>query len=428
MSVRRVAMISYHTCPLALQEGKEMGGMNVYVLELSRQLSRMGIAVDVFTRSQDYDQPHIVQVDTLFRVIHVAAGPEHPVPKKQLGQFLPDFVAGIHAFMAQHTLTYDVVHCHYYLSGLAGLEMRRGALAARPNERPTPLLMSFHTLALMKNLVARDELEREEGDRLDAESLLVREVDAIIAPSISDRDYLRYLLQADARRIVVIPPGVDVQNFHPIDQAHARARLNVPPERRMILFCGRIEPLKGIDLLLYALRIMVEQHPDPCVCLWIIGGDISQPTDRWSKELQKLEKLRHRLQLTSLVHFAGQQAQEMLPYYYNAADLVVMPSHYESFGMAAAEAMACGTPIITTNATGISSLIDERHDLVITSVNNPLLLASQMARLLHDAPARQQIGQQMRETVADLDWATIARRVLAVYEHTLTDDSPLPQD
>lgn len=413
--IRRVAMLSYHTCPLALQEGKEMGGMNVYVLELSRELARRGIAVDVFTRSQDADQPYIVPVEPGFRVIHVTAGPQHPVPKKQLRQYLPEFIAGYHRFVQEQGVTYDVLHGHYYLSGLAGLEIRRASAA------PLPLLLSFHTLALMKNLVARDELEREEGDRIEAEFALVQAADGIIAPSVSDSQYLQYLLQARAERVTVIPPGVDVQNFHPLDQAAARAHLGMSAADRVILFCGRIEPLKGIDLLLYALKIMLEQHPELRVCLWIIGGDVSGTPDRWSKELQKLEKLRHQLKLTPHVTFAGQQGQDVLPYYYNAADLVVMPSHYESFGMAAAEAMACGTPIITTNATGISSLIDEKHDLLITSVNNPLLLASQMAHLLLDHADRAQIGAQMRATVQDLNWQTIAGRVLAVYDRALVN-------
>lgn len=410
-AIRRVAMISFHTCPLAQQEGKETGGMNVYVYELSRQLSRQGIAVDVFTRSQDSHQPHIVQVDPLFRVIHVPAGPESPVPKKQLMQYLPEFVANYHQFIADHGVQYDVMHCHYYLSGLIGLEIRKTA--------PIPMIMTFHTLALMKNLVARDELELEERQRIDAEFDLVREADAIIAPSESDQRYLQYLLEADLARVAIIPPGVDLVNFKPIDRREAREHLGMSPDGKLILFCGRIEPLKGIDMLLYAMKIMIEQNPDLDVCLWIIGGNISGKPSQWSKELQKLEQLRHLLRLAPLVRFAGQQPQEVLPYYYNAADVLVMPSHYESFGMAAAEAMACGTPIITTNATGISTLIDGRHDLLITSVNNPLLLASQMARLLTDQAQHDQISQQMLDTVQDLNWTTVAERVVEVYEGTL---------
>lgn len=416
MPVRRVAMISFHTCPLASQEGKEMGGMNVYVLELSKELSRQGIAVDVFTRSQDDNIAHLVQVDPNFRVIHVPAGPESPVPKKQLIQHLPEFVENSLKFIAEQGIEYDVMHCHYYLSGLAGLEMVK---RLSNGNGPLPILMSFHTLALMKNLVARDELEREEKERIDAEFQLVQEVQKIIAPSESDQQYLQFLYQAGVERVEVVPPGVDIAHFKPIDKRLAKAELGIDPNERIILFCGRIEPLKGIDMLLYALKIMIEKNPNLNVCLWIIGGDISQQPSQWSRELQKLEKLRHLLKLTPVVHFAGQQTQEVLPYYYNSAEMVVMPSHYESFGMAAAEAMACGVPIITTNVTGISSLIDAKHALLLTSVNNPLLLASQMEALLTDQEQHDLISRDVYETVQDLNWQTITQQIIDLYQAEL---------
>lgn len=417
MSIRAVAMISFHTCPLASQEGKETGGMNVYVLELSRQLARQGIAVDVFTRSQDDLQPHIVLVEPGFRVIHVPAGPESPVPKKQLMQHLPEFVANTLRFIAEHDAHYDLLHCHYYLSGLAGLDLRR---ALNPD---MPLVMTFHTLALMKNLVARNEPEREDMERIEAEYRLVSAADRIIAPSESDMHYLQYLYQADPGKVEVIPPGVDLERFHPIGREEAKRALNMDPDHQVILFCGRIEPLKGIDMLLYATKIMAGKNPDLDVCLYIIGGDVSQPRDQWSAELSKLETLRGVLKLTPVVHFAGQQPQEVLPLYYSAADVVVMPSHYESFGMAAAEAMACGTPVITTNVAGISSLIDEKHELLITTVNNPLLLASQMELLLTDEQKHDQVSRNVVSKVKDLNWVTITGDVLALYEGMLAYDA-----
>jgi D-inositol-3-phosphate glycosyltransferase len=409
-------MISFHTCPLASQEGKETGGMNVYVLELAKALSRRGIAVDVFTRSQDDHIPHVVQVDPHFRVIHVVAGAETVIPKKQLIAVLPEFVANMRAFIAAEGITYDLVHAHYYLSGLAALDW------LGEGDRAVPLFMTFHTLALMKNLVARDELEREEKARIDAEFHLAGAVDCIIAPSAADRDYMCYLYGAHPDKVHVVPPGVDLARFTPIDQRQARAALGVAPDDRLILFCGRIEPLKGIDMLLYALRVLIEREPGIQPCLWIIGGDVSQPPEMWSKELQKLERLRHLLHLTPIVRFAGQQPQDVLPLYYSAADVLVMPSHYESFGMAAAEAMACGTPVITTNATGISDLIDEElNNLLITSVNNPLLLASQMARLLTDSAARLAISRAVTGKVRHLDWETVSGRILDLYTDALTE-------
>lgn len=413
MTIRRVAMISFHTCPLASQEGKETGGMNVYVLELAKELSRRGIDVDVFTRSQDDHIAHVVQVNPHFRVIHVVAGVEGSIPKKELLAVLPEFVANMGAFIAAEGLAYDVIHAHYYLSGLAALDWM-AAIGQR-----IPLFMTFHTLALMKNLVARDELEREESARVEAEYDLVQRVDKIIAPSPADRDYLRFLYGADDDKVIVVPPGVDLSHFSPRPRAAARAELGINPTDSIILFCGRIEPLKGIDMLLYAMKIMVERWPTLNPCLWIIGGDVSQPPALWSKELQKLNKLRQLLHLTSVVRFAGQQPQDVLPAYYSAADVLVMPSHYESFGMAAAEAMACGTPVITTDATGISDRLDDQDDLLITSVNNPLLLAAQMHRLLTDRAALEQVRHRISDSVHDLDWRHVADRIVSAYAATL---------
>jgi D-inositol-3-phosphate glycosyltransferase len=346
-------------------------------------------------------------VTPLFRVIHIPAGPESPVPKKQLVQHLPEFVANVRRFIEADHMQYDVMHCHYYLSGMAGMELVRAL--------PMPMIMTFHTLALLKNLVARDELEREEGERIDAEFQLVRAMDKIIAPSESDAQYMQYLYQA-GDKVVMIPPGVDLDHFKPIDREFAKSALGMADDEQIILFCGRIEPLKGVDMLLYAMKILMEKNPDQRVCLYIIGGDLSQPPSKWSKELQKLERLRTLLKLTSVVQFAGQQLQEVLPLYYNAADVVVMPSHYESFGMVAAEAMACGTPVITTNVAGISSLIDEKADLLITSVNNPLLLASQMEWVLCDPAKREHLSQNVLQKVKHLNWKTIAGQIVQVYE------------
>jgi D-inositol-3-phosphate glycosyltransferase len=416
MPLIRVAMLSYHTCPLALQEGKETGGMNVYVLELSKELARQGIYVDAFTRSQDETQPHVVQVTKNFRVIHLPAGPESPVPKKDLSQYVPEFVESYLTFVEKEKLEYDVFHAHYYLSGMAAQQINA------KTTKQTPIVMSFHTLALMKNLVARNEQEREGQSRVEAELELVKQATHIIAPSQSDKKYLKYFYQAQESKIKVIPPGVDVKRFKPLNQTHAKAKIGISDTDKIILFCGRIEPLKGIDMLLYAVKILLEKNPELDICLWIVGGDVSQEKDQWSKELQRLEQLRHQLQLTAVVHFAGQQSQDSLPYYYNAAEVVVLPSHYESFGMAAAEAMACGVPVITTNVAGISGLLDGHHRNLLASVNNPLLLAAKIEKLLTDPQRRSWLSRELHTLAQTLNWSSVAGQVLEVYKKSLIID------
>jgi D-inositol-3-phosphate glycosyltransferase len=404
---QRIALISYHTCPLASEEGKETGGMNVYVLELGKRLAQRGWIVDAFTRSQDPANQKIVPVVPGFRVIHLPAGPEATVPKKELHRYIPEFVERFLDFTREHALQYALLDCHYYLSGLIGLEIQR--------VHNLPLIMTFHTLALMKNLVARDELEKESRERIESEMLLVQRADAVIAPSRNEKEYLQYLYETDPARIHVVHPGVDLALFRPLPQAQAKAAVNAAPDDPIILFVGRIEPLKGIDGLLYALKILNGRNPRLRVCLWIVGGDISQPVAQWSKELQKLEHLRRMLKLHSLVRFVGQRPQHELPNYYNASDLVVMNSHYESFSMTAAEAMACGVPVITTNVAGVSMLMDDQRDALITSVNNPLLLAEKIEQLLFQPDVRETLREALRDNVERLTWDTTADALIDLY-------------
>lgn len=408
--MKRIAMISYHTCPLASQEGKESGGMNVYVLEIGKALAALGVIVDVFTRSQETDNVPIVEVVPGLRVIHIIAGPQSHISKKELLPFIDSFARSVHDFYATEGIVPDVIHAHYYLSGLIGLSLQHmfGQFI--------PLTVSFHTLSLMKNLVARDEAEKEEKTRIDAELMLCEKADHIIATSPSDKEYLSYLYDAHSEKISVIPPGVNHDVFHPIPRNDAICHIQIPSDQRMILFVGRIEPLKGIDMLLYSIKIVKKRNPDVPVTLCIAGGDISQPLPSWSKTLQSLNSIRDVLHLQATVSFVGKKTQEELLYYYNAAEMVVMPSHYESFGMAALEAMSCGVPVITTNAAGISGMIDDVHGKLITSVNNPLLLADQIEYLVKNPSLRTEIGDKLREDVADVSWGRVAERVMSIYD------------
>ena len=406
----KIAMISYHTCPQASLEGKETGGMNVFVLELSKELAALGYHVDMFTRCHDDDSKRVVHVVPNLRLMHLPAGPVDPIPKKSLLNYLDEFTANMLQFIQEEGLHYDLLHCHYYMSGLIGLKLN----AQLPS--PLPILMRFHTLALMKNLVARSRRERESQERIDAEFLLAREATRIMAPSESAKQYLQYLYGVSEARIHVVPPGFNKDLFRPIDKSIAKSKIGADASHRILAFVGRIEPLKGIDVLMYAIKILRQKRPDMPVCLWVLGGDVSQDISEWSEELQRLEQLRKTLGMQTTVKFVGQKSQEELPYYYNAAEMVVMPSNYESFGMAALEAMACGVPVITTNVAGISSFLDERHKPLVTSAHNPLLLASRMEDLLENDEKRARLGHDIHDKVQDLTWDRIAEKIAAVYQ------------
>ena len=410
MQKKRIAMISYHTCPLASKEGKETGGMNVYVLELSKALARSGVEVDMYTRSQDETNPHIEEIIPHLRLIHLPAGPKKMIEKKQLVQYIPEFVDSFLSFTKEHNLEYDILHCHYYLSGLIGLAINNRG------EQKYPLVMTFHTLALMKNLVARDELEKEELERINAEILLTQHATRILAPSDSDKNYLEYLYQTDTQKIAVIPPGVDTSFFKPMNKEEAKKIIGATPTDKILLFVGRIEPLKGLDMLLYALKVLIMKNPELSVCLWIVGGDILQKQELWSHQLKMLQQLKEILHLSTHVKFVGQKTQEELPAYYNAAKMVIMPSHYESFGMVTLEAMACGVPVITTNVAGVSQLIDKEHAALITSVNNPLLLASQIKYLLTDEATHTKISHDLQNKAQELSWDSVVRKIISVYD------------
>ncbi len=411
--MRRVAMLSVHSSPLAALGGKEAGGMNVYVRELSRELGRQGVAVDIFTRCQDREEPVVVQLAPNVRVFTVRVGPAAPYDKNWVLTYLPEFIHRIRCVADGEDIHYDVVHSHYWLSGVAALELRQAW--------GTPVVHMFHTLAAMKNTVARGD-EHETSERLEIERMLLQEVDRVVAATPLDRAQMVWHYNANAERIMVIPCGVDLNHFRLIDQDAARQELGVPPHpHRMLLFVGRIEPLKGIDTLLRALALLVEQRPKwwGHVCLAIIGGDRRETRDQWSAEMKRLRRLQGELGIGELVTFQGSQDQRKLPVFYNASDIVVVPSHYESFGMVALEAMACGTPVIASDVGGLRYTVRHGETGLLVPQQDPQALAEKIALLLDDEPLRAKLGQQASVTAQRYSWSSIAREIRQLYDDVI---------
>ncbi|MET0852439.1 MAG: glycosyltransferase, partial [Candidatus Rokuibacteriota bacterium] len=234
----RVAVLSVHTCPLAALGGKETGGMNVYVREMSRELGRMGAHVDVYTRSQDPSIRRIVPLGTGARVIHLPAGPEAPMAREAVHEHLPEFVARLEAQRTADGLDYDLIHAHYWLSGVAGLSLR--------DRWQVPLVQMFHTLGRLKNTVARAPGEVESGLRIGEEARIARLADRIVAANVVERADLVWHYGAAADRVAVIPCGVDTEMFRPMAQPVAKDLLELPPEP-LLLFVGRLQPIKGLE-------------------------------------------------------------------------------------------------------------------------------------------------------------------------------------
>ncbi|MBT3336910.1 MAG: glycosyltransferase [Anaerolineae bacterium] len=405
----RVAMLSYHTCPLATLGGKDTGGMNVYVRDLTLQLGRMGVHVDVFTRSQDEHVPHVLH-DLGFgnRVVHIPAGPENPLPKQELVDYIPDFVAGIQRFAEEKDIHYDLIHSHYWMSGIAA-GMLKGAW-------DVPIVHMFHTLGAMKNRIARSAEEREGQYRVDGEKQVLARADRLIVATPAEKSQLQFLYQADAGKMVVIPPGVDTSRFYPIPKDEARAYLGLSPDDCITLFVGRIEPLKGIDTVMKAVSLLGMHDAENPFYVAIIGGEPDAAPEEMTEEMTRLQQMCDELCLGQMALFLGKRAQDTLPYYYSSAEVLLMPSHYESFGMVALEAMACGTPVIASQVGGLAYLVKDGQTGYHVPYDSPEVLSEKLGALLGDDELRKKMGKQAALYAKEYDWEKIAKKIVDVYK------------
>ncbi len=416
-----ICMLSVHTCPLATLGGKETGGMNVYVRDLSRELARQGHQVDIFTRSQDPCVPrfsHNLGVGA--RVIHVPAGPESPVSKETMVEHVPDFAAWVQQFAASHHRRYDLIHSHYWISGLVAEQLR-----AAWGE--IPIVQMFHTLGQMKNQVAQAPHEFATQQRLDAESAILDFADRVVAGSPLDKAQTAWLYGADPHKIAVIPPGVDLTRFRPIGELEAKSFIDVPADKRMVLFVGRIEPLKGIDTLLRAMK-QVAEDCGGCegLTVAIVGGDPAVPLEQMSDEMARLHRLRAELGIEELVTFLGKRDQELLPYYYCAAEVVVMPSHYESFGMVALEAMACGTPVIASRVGGLRFSVVHGYTGLHVPVRDADALAAAILKLFKNDALRWQLSANSRKVAQGFGWPVITGQIVALFRAAMASGQGQP--
>jgi len=409
--IRRVAMLSVHTCPLATLGGKKTGGMNVYVRDLSRELGRRGIQVDVFTRSEDSRVPHITTLGENARVIHVVTGPEAPLGTAEIYPYLPQFVEGVLDLAAQNKVQYDVIFSHYWLSGWAAHELRARWCI--------PVVQMFHTLGQMKNRIAQTPHEQEADIRIFTETDVMSWADCLIAATPAERAQLLWLYRADRRKIEIVPPGVDLRRFHSLIPAEAKAHIGVPAEHRMLLFVGRIEPLKGLDTLLKAIALLRDENPSLAenMVLAVIGGDAEHETP--DAEMIRLRTLREELGLRDEVTFLGARDQDTLQYYYSAAEALIMPSDYESFGMVALEAMACGTPVIASEVGGLAFLVQDGVTGFHVPNREPEALADRIRTILTEPERRAAMGKAAQKVAQEYGWPLIADRLLDVFEKAI---------
>jgi D-inositol-3-phosphate glycosyltransferase len=385
--------------------------MNVYVRELSRSLGARGWQVDIFTRLREPQSSRVQPGPGAgCRTIHIPAGPVGPVDRRTLFQYLPEFVQGVRQFAADQGAPYDLLHSHYWLSGWAARELCR--------EWHVPTVHMFHTLGRMKDSVAQSAEQREATNRTAVEQEIMAFAERIVAATPLDRQQMLELYQVDEAKIVVIPCGVNLELFHPIDQQEARQKLGVPNGRRLLLFVGRLDPVKGLNVLLEAMCELTRRLK-PCraqdLTLAVIGGSTEASLEALTSDAKCLQEIRRDLGLEDLVMFIGSQSQEVLPFYYSAAVACVMPSLYESFGMVALEAMACGTPVIASRVGGLTFTVRDGETGYLVPERDPKALAEKLELVLTDECLRRRLGHRAVQVAAGYSWDIVTDAMEALY-------------
>ncbi len=403
-NLRRVASVSVHTSPLATLGGKDAGGMNVYVRELSCHMSELGLPVDVFTRRTDPHTPEIMEICEGVNLISIDAGPPEPVDKNQLFDLLPEFAEQMALYSLREAVRYDVVHAHYWLSGWTAMLLKR--------YWNTPFTLMFHTTAHMKNIVS-PETEQETSLRSTIEDKLVRMADSIIAANPDEAADLIWRQRCSSEKICTIPPGVDTQLFRPLDRLECRNELGIDPAEQMVLFVGRIDPIKGLDTLLGATRFL--QDAGSRARIHIVGGDLDSSGQPRGPLAALVERARAQGVANRLVLW-GAQPQNRLPVFYSAADVVSVPSRYESFGLVAVEAMACAIPVVASRAGGLTFTIEDGRNGYLAPIGNGPMHGRRILELLDDEQQRLRFGQSARQSALRFSWTTVASSILHVYE------------
>jgi len=393
-------MLSVHTCPLAALGGKETGGMNVYVRELARELSRIGASVDVFTRSQNAAIPRVVRLAERARVVHLPAGPQAPMPRERVYAHLDEFVDGVEAWRLADGVDYDLLHSNYWLSGVVGLALRVRWGA--------PLVQMFHTLGVLKN-GAGVAAEREPALRLAEERRIVVTADRLVAANAIERNGLIAAYGADPARVAVIPCGVDTDVFTAGDATAARAALGLPPGP-LLLYVGRIAPIKGLETLLDALGCL--RGAGMAARLAVVGGETDEPIDGHEADVRRRAA---GLGLGDAVTFVGAQPQQCLRDWYVAADVTVLPSYYESFGMVALEAMACGSPVVASRVGGLQSTVRDGVTGLLVPEGDPCALAETITRVLGDGALRWRLGREGQRWAAQHRWPCVGEAICREY-------------
>ena len=404
--VHRVAMISLHTSPLDQPGTGDAGGMNVYVIELAKRLADRGIEVEVFTRATSSALPPVVEAVPGVHVHHVHAGPFEGLRKEELPPQLCTFAREVlRAEAVREPGWYDLVHSHYWLSGQVGALVR--------DRWSVPLAHSMHTMAKVKNELLAEGDTPEPMARVIGEEQVVQAADMLIANTDIEVKQLVNLYDADPTRVEVVHPGVDLDVFRPVGQAAARARLGLPADADVLMFAGRIQPLKAPDVLLRAVAVLLEREPSlrGRLVVPVVGG----PSGTGLEHPESLAQLATSLGLGDVVRFVPPVAQSTLVDWYAAATLVCVPSYNESFGLVAVEAQATGTPVVAAAVGGLTTAVHDGVSGLLVEGHDPADYARAFERVLHQPAFREQLAEGAVRQAAHFAWEATAESTVEVY-------------
>ncbi len=426
-NIKSICLLSVHTCPVAALGGKKTGGMNVYIRDLARELGARGIKVDIFTRCESKDATEVSRLGPNVQVIHIPSGPSKTLDPINIYPHLKEFTRNVLAYQEKTKHRYDLIHSHYWLSGLVALSLR--------NSWHIPILQTFHTLFKVKQLFSpiypanqratlsgaiyqpkSDINPNELAIRPNAEEKLIVKVNHILAFTPDEKHHLVKLYAASPQKISLIPPGIDIHRFHPIHKTQAQTKIGLKTNHRLLLFVGRLDPIKNLETLLTAIAQPTLQGSSlqgDKLCLAVIGGE------KDDKYFIKIKNLSQKLKLQHFTTFFGSRDQRVLPYYYSAAEMTIIPSSYESFGLVALESMACATPVIASKVGGLKYLITDHQTGLLIPPVNPHALSQAVGKLLTHPTLHHKLSQAAHRQAQKYSWSQITPQILKLYSQIL---------
>jgi D-inositol-3-phosphate glycosyltransferase len=398
---RRIAVISMHTSPTASLGQNANGGLNVYVREVCTAFSERGIATDIFTRKQSPDDPSMESLAPLSRVIYLPAG--DGLDKYSLFSEVPSFASRVLSFAVTEKLNYDLLYSHYWLSGEVACMLRPRLAAGWAH--------TAHTLGLVKNRTLADGARPEPKLRIQIEGELAQQADLLIGSTPDEARDLIDVYGADPDRVFTVPPGVDLATFKPMNREAARREIGYG-SGRLLLFVGRLERLKGVEIAIRALALLRDRRHDD-VRLLILGEDSHEGDE---SEKDRLKGIAAELGVRDRVDFIGSVAHHELPYFYAAADVCVMPSYSESFGLVALEAQACGCPVVASGVSGLRSVVRDEVSGFLIDEHEPVAYAERIGRVLSDRELAQQMGRRGSLLAQRFSWTRTADRLEQLFD------------